>query len=314
MAYCVRCDANTEYYIKDVWGTKTVQRKVYNNNNEVSGYIEEEVECIVRKDPLCCECNSYIKHTNAYSRQDFLRIEEDNIFEANVLWPIFILLLLSVGLPLGIATWNWATGLGALVATFCVGVVVPVLLTRLIISSMSHRHKRLMTLSVSTMKSAAKFGFLGWAAGVILSMVLVGLHVPKVLEPFIVLGTFLAAIYFGVKKDIAELKALFDIFDEQLYKKVEGAYEEMNNDDGVRQEDIDHNLVACYSIFELTPSATMDEVNAKYKKLMLKFHPDKLEHIKNKFPNEYQRSQEISRKLNAAYTYIKESREKAKTA
>lgn len=314
MAYCIQCDANTNYYIKDVWGTRTVQRNIYNNNNEVTGYIEENVECIIRKDPLCCECNSYIKHTNANTRKDFLQIEEDNIFEENVFWPILILLFLCIGFPLGAAVWNWASGLGALVSTVCVGGILPVFLARLIISNMAHKHKRLMAFSVSTIKSAAKFGFWGFFAGIILSLILVGLHVPKVMEPFIVFGTFCAFVFLGVRKDISELRALFDIFDEQLYEKVEGAYEEMNNDDGIRQEDVDHNLVACYAVFELSPSATMGEVNERYRKMMMKFHPDKLEHIKNKFPNEYQRSQEISRKINAAYAYIKERREGLKTA
>lgn len=314
MAYCIQCDANTEYFLKDVWGTKTIQKTVRNNRNEDIGYVEEHVECIVRQDPLCCNCKSYIKHTNAYSRKDFLKIEEDTIFEANVMWPIFIVLFLCVGIPLGMATWNWASGLGAFVATFCVSVILPMGLTHVAISFMSLKLKRLMTLSMSTLKSSLKFGFLGLVAGSVLNAVLLGLHFPKIIEPFVLLASFGGIIYWGVKKDITELKALFDIFDEQLYEKVEGAYEEMNNDNGTQKKDIDHNLAACYAIFDLTTEASMEQVSIKYKKLMMKFHPDKLEHLKNKFPNEYTRSQEISKKLNAAYSYIKEAKEKSGAA
>lgn len=305
MSYCLQCNTDTKYFLKDVWGTKTVQKKIV-KNFEVVGYVEEEVECIVRQDPLCVHCNSYIKHTHVHTREGFLKVEEDLIFEANVYWPITGILFLSVGVPLGMIVWNWASGLGAFVGTAFVSCGLPLILGRIILETLSLKYKRIVALSVSTIKSALKFGFFGLLAGTILNAILSGLHVPKMAEPFVMLAVLGAFIYKGVKKDIGDLKAVFEIFDDELYRKVEDAYEEMKNDNGAFREDVDYNLKACYAVFDLDMNASLEEVSEKYKKLMMKFHPDKLEHIKNKFPEDYKRSQDISRKLNAAYEYIKE--------
>lgn len=62
---------------------------------------------------------------------------------------------------------------------------------------------------------------------------------------------------------------------------------------------------ADYKILEIDPTATVDEVKKAYRKMAMKYHPDKVHHL----GPEYQKdAQEKFRKINEAYEAIKKQR------
>ena len=62
---------------------------------------------------------------------------------------------------------------------------------------------------------------------------------------------------------------------------------------------------SAYKVLEITPEATDDEVKAAYRKMAVKYHPDKVEHLG---PENQNSAKEKFQKLQAAYEEIKKRR------
>lgn len=60
-----------------------------------------------------------------------------------------------------------------------------------------------------------------------------------------------------------------------------------------------------YKILEIEPSATNEEVKKAYRKMAMKFHPDKVSHLGEEYKNS---AEEKFRKVNEAYELIKKER------
>ena len=60
-----------------------------------------------------------------------------------------------------------------------------------------------------------------------------------------------------------------------------------------------------YKMLEIEPSATDDEIKKAYRKMAMKYHPDKVHHLGPEFQKD---AQDKFRKVNAAYEEIKKSR------
>ena len=83
--------------------------------------------------------------------------------------------------------------------------------------------------------------------------------------------------YLGIsQKDFESIQAMF-------YKSTNGAYK----------------------ILEINPSATHDEVKKAYRKMAVKYHPDKVQHLGDDFQ---QMAEEKFKTLNEAYQQIKKER------
>jgi len=65
------------------------------------------------------------------------------------------------------------------------------------------------------------------------------------------------------------------------------------------------NLEAAYKILEVSSSATDEEVKKAYRKMALRFHPDKVSHLGNEFQKA---ANEKFAKVNEAYSKIKKER------
>ncbi|MFM9052813.1 MAG: DnaJ domain-containing protein, partial [Bacteroidota bacterium] len=62
---------------------------------------------------------------------------------------------------------------------------------------------------------------------------------------------------------------------------------------------------ADYKILEIEPGATDEEVKKAYRKMAMKYHPDKVHHLG---PDYQKDAQEKFRKINEAYEAIKKAR------
>jgi DnaJ like chaperone protein len=65
------------------------------------------------------------------------------------------------------------------------------------------------------------------------------------------------------------------------------------------------DIDSAYKVLEITPDATDEEVKAAYRKMAVKYHPDKVEHL----GPEIRKSAEVKfQTLQAAYEEIKKRR------
>ncbi len=62
---------------------------------------------------------------------------------------------------------------------------------------------------------------------------------------------------------------------------------------------------AAYKILEVEPTASDDEVKKAYRRMAVKYHPDKVEHLG---PDFQKIAQEKFKEINAAYDGIKKAR------
>jgi len=81
---------------------------------------------------------------------------------------------------------------------------------------------------------------------------------------------------------------------------------------GINQKDFESikamfikDTKSAYSILEITPDATDEEVKKAYRKMALKYHPDKVSHIGEDIQKA---AKEKFQQLNAAYEAIKKER------
>ena len=65
------------------------------------------------------------------------------------------------------------------------------------------------------------------------------------------------------------------------------------------------NIDAAYKVLEIDPSATDEEVKKAYRKMAVRFHPDKVNHLGEEFQ---QSAKEKFQKVNEAYEKIKRER------
>ncbi len=65
------------------------------------------------------------------------------------------------------------------------------------------------------------------------------------------------------------------------------------------------NIEACYKVLEVTPSATNDEIKKAYRKMALKYHPDKVSYLGEDIRKG---AEEKFQKVNEAYEKIKKDR------
>ncbi len=65
------------------------------------------------------------------------------------------------------------------------------------------------------------------------------------------------------------------------------------------------NKDSCYKILEIEPTATDDEVKKAYRKMAVRFHPDKVAHLGEEFQND---AKVKFQKVNEAYNQIKKER------
>ena len=76
------------------------------------------------------------------------------------------------------------------------------------------------------------------------------------------------------------------------------------------KESVKHMFVpktdSAYKILEITPSASDDEVKKAYRKMAMKYHPDKVSHLGKEFQNV---ATDKFKKVNAAYNSIKKERD-----
>ena len=66
-----------------------------------------------------------------------------------------------------------------------------------------------------------------------------------------------------------------------------------------------HNTISDYSILEINPNSTDDEVKKAYRKMAIKYHPDKVSHLGNELKNI---AEEKFKSVNDAYQNIKKER------
>ena len=66
-----------------------------------------------------------------------------------------------------------------------------------------------------------------------------------------------------------------------------------------------HNTISDYSILEINPNSTDDEVKKAYRKMAIKYHPDKVSHLGNELKNI---AEEKFKSVNDAYRNIKKER------
>jgi len=81
---------------------------------------------------------------------------------------------------------------------------------------------------------------------------------------------------------------------------------------GIRTEDFNSvkalysdNLEAAYTALEITPDATDEEIKKAYRKMAIKYHPDKVSYLGDELKNQ---ANEKFQQLNAAYEKIKKAR------
>ena len=66
-----------------------------------------------------------------------------------------------------------------------------------------------------------------------------------------------------------------------------------------------HNTISDYSILEINPNSTDDEVKKAYRKMAIKYHPDKVSHLGNELKNI---AEEKFKSVNDEYQNIKKER------
>lgn len=83
-----------------------------------------------------------------------------------------------------------------------------------------------------------------------------------------------------------------------------------NFEDAAEKNNKGEQLAAAYLVFDLSPTASDEEVKKSYRNLVNQYHPDKL--VSLGLPNYMMQSAtECFQKIQAAYSYIKETRKKA---
>lgn len=284
--------------------------------NELRETIIKPVEAEKKYAQHCSKCGLQIFFPDAITRMQFLKCKEETTYKKYVYYPLLGLFIVFLGMPLlSVVARNTKGASSFFGGLFCL-IGIPILITKLVVNNLAEKYKRLISYSSTLSKSFFKGAVFGAFCGYIAYSVLVGFGATSLISNLFgyLVGIIVCTII--MRNEFLNLKFLFEVLDEELYSRLKFINEDLKSDSNNNTEnefnenfstnEIDEEEIIsdCYNVFNLTPEATEAEIKTAYKAMIKKFHPDKFEHLKKEFPQEYERATEMSKKINLAYNYI----------